>query len=138
MDGKYKAPKVFRWFEARLDSGPQNWKQYTASLLVFNTVLFIFGFLVLALQPFMPLEPARQGSRSLAQRGLNVTEPKSGWIQVSKSLDTVESASKCRHFLQRSRLQHTFTFGYLRRILLARGPALGPLAEHLGPIPFGG
>jgi potassium-transporting ATPase potassium-binding subunit len=59
MDGKYKAPKVFRWFEARLD--PQNWKQYTASLLVF-TVLFIFGFLVFALQPFMPLNPLGKGS----------------------------------------------------------------------------
>jgi len=62
MDGKYKAPKIFHWFEARLDSGPQNWKQYTASLLVFNTVLFIFGFLVLALQPFMPLNPLGKGS----------------------------------------------------------------------------
>ena len=62
MDGKYKAPKVFRWFEARLD--PQNWKQYTASLLVFNTVLFIFGFLVLALQPFMPLNPLGKGQEA--------------------------------------------------------------------------
>src|SRR4029077_1044277 len=61
MDGKYKAPKIFHWFEARLDSGPQNWKQYTASLLVFNTVLFVFGFLILALQPIMPLNPLGRG-----------------------------------------------------------------------------
>jgi len=47
-----------------LDSGPQNWKQYTASLLVFNAVLFIFGFLVLALQPFMPLNPLGNGQEA--------------------------------------------------------------------------
>ncbi len=35
---------MLRWFEKRLDSGPQNWKQYTVALLVFNTVLFVFGY----------------------------------------------------------------------------------------------
>ena len=44
MDGKYRPLPVFRWFEQRLDSGPQNWKQYLVSLLVFNAVLFVFGF----------------------------------------------------------------------------------------------
>ena len=57
MDGKYQPLPVFGWFEKRLDSGPQNWKQYAGSLLIFNTILFIFGFLVLALQPWMPLNP---------------------------------------------------------------------------------
>jgi K+-transporting ATPase ATPase A chain len=57
MDGKYRPLPVFRWFEEHLDSGPQNWKQYTCSLLIFNTILFIFGFLILALQPWMPLNP---------------------------------------------------------------------------------
>jgi K+-transporting ATPase ATPase A chain len=61
MEGKYRPLPVFRWFEARLDSGPQNWKQYTASLLIFNTVLFVFGFLVLALQPWLPLNGAGFG-----------------------------------------------------------------------------
>jgi potassium-transporting ATPase potassium-binding subunit len=45
------------WFEKRLDSGQQDWKQYAASLLIFNTMLFVFGYLVLALQPWMPLNP---------------------------------------------------------------------------------
>ena len=49
------------WFEARLDTGPQNWKQYTASLLTFNTVLFVFGYVVLYLQPWMPLNPQGKG-----------------------------------------------------------------------------
>ncbi len=57
MDGKYNPLVIFKWFEKRLDSGPQNWKQYASSLLIFNTVLFVFGYLVLALQPWMPLNP---------------------------------------------------------------------------------
>jgi potassium-transporting ATPase potassium-binding subunit len=61
MDGKYRPLPIFRWIEARLDSGPQNWKQYTVSLLLFNTVLFVFGFVVLALQPWMPLNSLGRG-----------------------------------------------------------------------------
>jgi len=61
MDGKYHAPGFLRWFEQRLDSGPQDWKQYTAALLIFNAVLFAFGFIVLALQPLMPLNPQGKG-----------------------------------------------------------------------------
>jgi potassium-transporting ATPase potassium-binding subunit len=54
MDGGYKAPRLLAWFEARLDSGPQDWKQYLIALLVFNTMLFVFGFIVLCLQPIAP------------------------------------------------------------------------------------
>jgi K+-transporting ATPase ATPase A chain len=61
MDGKYHAPRFLRWFEARLDSGPQNWKQYAISLLVFNAIMFVFGYLVLALQPILPLNPDGKG-----------------------------------------------------------------------------
>lgn len=57
MDGKYRPRKPFLWFEQHLDSGPQNWKQYAGSLLLFNTLMFVFGFLVLALQPWTPLNP---------------------------------------------------------------------------------
>src|SRR5208283_3208467 len=57
MDGKYRPLPVFGWFEKRLNSGPQNWKQYVGSMLVFNIVLFAFGYLVLALQPWLPLNP---------------------------------------------------------------------------------
>ena len=32
MEGKYRPLPIFRWIEKRLDSGPQNWKQYTVSL----------------------------------------------------------------------------------------------------------
>lgn len=61
MDGKYHAPRLLHWFEERLDTGPQNWKQYTASLLIFNSVLFVFGYIVLSLQPWMPLNPQGKG-----------------------------------------------------------------------------
>ena len=61
MDGKYRPWRFFGWFERRVDSGPQTWKQYTASLLIFNTVLFVFGYIVLALQPWMPLNPRGLG-----------------------------------------------------------------------------
>ncbi|MBF0496697.1 MAG: potassium-transporting ATPase subunit A [Deltaproteobacteria bacterium] len=57
MDGKYRPWRIFGWFEKKLDSGPQDWKQYAGSLLIFNTVMFVFGYLVLALQPFTPLNP---------------------------------------------------------------------------------
>jgi potassium-transporting ATPase potassium-binding subunit len=57
MGGKYRPLFIFKGFEKRLDSGPQNWKQYAGSLLIFNTVLYVFGFLVLVLQPWMPLNP---------------------------------------------------------------------------------
>src|SRR5271168_4657838 len=62
MDGNYKAPRMFGWFEKRMDSGPQNWKQYTVALLVFNIVLFVYDFVILSLQPVMPLNPRGLGA----------------------------------------------------------------------------
>jgi potassium-transporting ATPase potassium-binding subunit len=61
MEGHYKAPRLLAWFEARLDSGAQDWKQYAVALLVFNTMLFVFGFIVLCLQPIAPLNPLGRG-----------------------------------------------------------------------------
>jgi K+-transporting ATPase ATPase A chain len=61
MEGKYRPWPVFAWVEKRLDSGPMNWKQYTGALLIFNTVLFLWGFLVLSLQPLMPLNDLHRG-----------------------------------------------------------------------------
>ncbi len=61
MDGHYHAPRWLGWIEARMDTGPQNWKQYAVSMLLFNTLMFVFGFAVLALQPWMPLNPDGKG-----------------------------------------------------------------------------
>jgi K+-transporting ATPase ATPase A chain len=57
MDGRYRAPRVLHWFEQRLNTGPQNWKQYAVALMLFNTVMFVFGFVVLSLQEYLPLNP---------------------------------------------------------------------------------
>ena len=64
MDGKYCPPRFLRWFEERLNSGPQDWKQYAGALLVFNIVLFVYGFVVLAIQPWAPLNPRHLGMLS--------------------------------------------------------------------------
>jgi K+-transporting ATPase ATPase A chain len=63
-DGLYSPPRWLRWIEERLDTGPQSWKQYCVSLLLFNTVMFVFGFVVLSLQPELPLNP--DGKKMLA------------------------------------------------------------------------
>jgi K+-transporting ATPase ATPase A chain len=55
MDGKYRPPRWLHWFERKLDTGPQSWKQYAVALLLFNTIMFVFGFVVLALQNDLPL-----------------------------------------------------------------------------------
>ena len=60
MDGRYHAPRFLRWIEARVDTGPQNWKQYAVSMLLFNTVMFVFGFAVLSSAAGLAAEPGRQ------------------------------------------------------------------------------
>jgi K+-transporting ATPase ATPase A chain len=56
-DGRYHPPGWLRWFEQRLDAGKQTWQQYAVALLAFNTVMFVVGFVILALQPYLPLNP---------------------------------------------------------------------------------
>jgi len=57
MEGKYKPLPIMGWVEKKLDGGQQNWKQYAGSLLLFNTMLFVLGFIVLVLQQWLPLNP---------------------------------------------------------------------------------
>jgi K+-transporting ATPase ATPase A chain len=54
IDGKRR---WFAWIEARLDTGPQNWKQYAIALLLFNCMMFVFSYVMLAMQPVLPLNP---------------------------------------------------------------------------------
>jgi K+-transporting ATPase ATPase A chain len=61
MEGRYRAPRVLAWLEQRLNTGPQSWKQYVIALLLFNTLMFVFGFIVLAMQPAGPLNPDNKG-----------------------------------------------------------------------------
>jgi K+-transporting ATPase ATPase A chain len=63
MDGRYRPPDWLRRVEGRVDTGPQDGKQYVFTLLVFNTLLFAVSFVLLALQPFHPaaLNPDHKG-----------------------------------------------------------------------------
>jgi K+-transporting ATPase ATPase A chain len=61
VDGHYRAPRWLSWIEQRLNTGPQKWKQYTLALLLFNTIMFVFGFVVLSMQPAAPLNPDAKG-----------------------------------------------------------------------------
>jgi K+-transporting ATPase ATPase A chain len=61
LGGRYSAPRWLGWLESRVDTGPQNWKQYCLAFMLFNVVTFIVGFLVLALQPYLWLNPDNKG-----------------------------------------------------------------------------
>jgi K+-transporting ATPase ATPase A chain len=52
-DGRYRAPGWLHWLESRFNTGPQSWRHYTLALLLFNTVMFVFGFAVLSVQPYV-------------------------------------------------------------------------------------
>ena len=57
FDGRLHVPGWLRWIESRLNTGPQTWKQYALAFMAFNIVTFLVGFAVLALQPYLPLNP---------------------------------------------------------------------------------
>lgn len=61
FDGRYRVPAVLRAIERQIDTGPQDWKKYTYALLLFNVCIFFTGFAVLALQPYLPLNPDGKG-----------------------------------------------------------------------------
>lgn len=65
-DGRYHAPGWLRWLEQRLDTGAQTWKQYAVSLLLFNTVMFVVTFVLLAVQPYAPDFLNPDGKKMLA------------------------------------------------------------------------
>lgn len=57
LDDRARLPAWLRRIEACFDTGPQTWKQYAADLLLFNVLLFAVSYIVLALQPVLPLNP---------------------------------------------------------------------------------
>src|SRR2546425_6822061 len=64
FEGRYRLPGWLRWVENRLNTGAQSWKQYSIAFLWFNLATFIVGFLVLSLQPYLPLNPDKKGMLS--------------------------------------------------------------------------
>ncbi len=63
FDGRVRLPRWLSTIENKLDTGPQDWKQYAIAMLLFNTVLFVAGFCLMALQPYQPafLNPDGKG-----------------------------------------------------------------------------
>jgi K+-transporting ATPase ATPase A chain len=57
-------PGPMNALERRLDTGPQDWKRYCLAMLGFNVAAFVVGFAVLALQPYLPLNPDGKGMLS--------------------------------------------------------------------------
>jgi K+-transporting ATPase ATPase A chain len=55
-----KFDQVFQFFGGRFVREPQNWKHYMFSLLVFNVLMFVVSFGVMALQHHLPLNPDGQ------------------------------------------------------------------------------
>jgi K+-transporting ATPase ATPase A chain len=72
FDGRYHAPRWLRWVESRVDTGPQNWKQYAVALMLFNVAIFIIGFTILSLQDYLPLNQLKvnpDGTQKLTADG---------------------------------------------------------------------
>ncbi len=57
MDGRYTARSFFKFVEQYINTGEQSWQEYIISMLLFSSVLFVFGYVILALQPYLPLNP---------------------------------------------------------------------------------
>jgi potassium-transporting ATPase potassium-binding subunit len=57
FEGRLRLPAWLRPVEAQFNTGPQNWRQYAFAFMAFNIVTFFVGYAVLALQPYLPLNP---------------------------------------------------------------------------------
>jgi K+-transporting ATPase ATPase A chain len=68
FDGKLWLPRWLQWIEQRIDTGPQNWRQYIAAMFIFTAAKTIVGFTVIALQTHHPgfLNPDERGELALS------------------------------------------------------------------------
>jgi len=53
--------RIFQLFGGPLTRAPQDWKRYMLAMLVFNVVMFVLSFGILALQHVLPLNPDGMG-----------------------------------------------------------------------------
>ena len=54
--------RIFQFFCGPLARQSQDWKQYLLSMLVFNAVMFVLSFGIMALQQYLPLNPDGKGA----------------------------------------------------------------------------
>lgn len=59
---RQRIESLFQWAGGRAVSKDQNWKEYALSMLLFNAVLFVAVFAILALQQSLPLNPDGKGA----------------------------------------------------------------------------
>jgi K+-transporting ATPase ATPase A chain len=52
--------RLFHFFGGRFTAESQNWKAYVFSMLIFNVLMFVVGFGIMALQHLLPLNPDGQ------------------------------------------------------------------------------
>src|SRR5262249_22824303 len=97
FDGRL--PAVLRRMEALFDTGPQDWKQYALSMLLFNVLGFVVSFAVLAGQNYLPLNQLKynpDGSLKVDADG----------HPVDVSLAPTTIFNTCCSFLSNTNLQH--------------------------------
>ena len=59
---RQRIESLFQWAGGRAVSKEQNWREYALSMLVFNAVMFVAVFAILALQQNLPLNPDGKGA----------------------------------------------------------------------------
>ena len=57
-------PGPSRWIGGRITRVQQDWKRYIVAMLVFNLVMFVVSFAIMALQQYLPLNPDGKGAIS--------------------------------------------------------------------------
>jgi K+-transporting ATPase ATPase A chain len=53
--------RIFQLFGGSLTRAPQDWKRYMVAILIFNVVMFVVSFGILALQQILPFNPDGMG-----------------------------------------------------------------------------
>jgi K+-transporting ATPase ATPase A chain len=92
-------PGALRRVEALFDTGPQGWKKYALSMLLFNVVGFVVSFAVLAGQNYLPLN-------QLAYNPDGTPKLNSDGTPVDVSLAPTTIFNTCCSFLSNTNLQH--------------------------------
>ncbi len=52
---------TFKWLCGKVIAKEQGWKEYTLSMLLFNGIMFAVVFVILSMQPLLPLNPDGKG-----------------------------------------------------------------------------
>ena len=62
--GAGRFTRAFQFVGGPITRAAQDWKRYMVSMLVFNAVMFVVSYVILALQQYLPLNPDAKGAIS--------------------------------------------------------------------------